>query len=81
MVQEVGRDCYAIEWICDCECACGYLVVSERIEALPVIIDLCGDVFVLEDDSSHSTLTPFYTWGGKCEMFRLAAGSHSFTED
>lgn len=38
-----------------------YLVVQQRVEPLPVIFDLGGDVLVLQHHASHSPLTPF--WG------------------
>lgn len=37
---------------------CGYLIVRQCVETLPVVVDLSGDVFVLENDTSHATLTP-----------------------
>lgn len=36
------------------------LVVSQRVEPFPVVVDLSGDVFVLQNDSGHPTLTPFF---------------------
>lgn len=38
-----------------------YLVVQQRVEPLPVVFDLGGDVLVLQHHASHSPLTPF--WG------------------
>lgn len=35
------------------------LVVRQCVQSLPVALDLCGDVFILEDDSGQSTLSPF----------------------
>lgn len=35
-----------------------YLVVSQRVEPLPVVVDLCGDVFILQNYPSHPTLPP-----------------------
>lgn len=35
------------------------LVVRQRVQSLPVALDLCGDVFILKDDSGQSTLPPF----------------------
>lgn len=40
-----------------------YLVVQQRVEPLPVVFDLSGDVLVLQHHASHSPLTPF--WGHK----------------
>ncbi len=39
---------------------CGYLIVRQCVETLPVAVDLSGDVFVLENDTSHATLTPLW---------------------
>lgn len=36
------------------------LVVRQCVQSLPVALDLCGDVFILEDDSGQSTLPPFW---------------------
>lgn len=36
-----------------------YLVVSQGVESLPVVVYLGGDVLVLKDDASHPTLPPF----------------------
>lgn len=38
-----------------------YLVVQQRVQPLPVVFDLGGDVLVLQHHASHSPLTPF--WG------------------
>lgn len=47
-------------WRCLCGGkAAGYLVVSQGVESLPVIVDLSGDVLVLKDDASDPTLPPF----------------------
>lgn len=37
---------------------CGYLIVCQCVETLPVVVDLSGNVLVLENDPSHATLTP-----------------------
>lgn len=37
---------------------CGYLIVCQCVETLPVVVDFCGDVLILENDTSHATLTP-----------------------
>lgn len=37
-----------------------HLIVGEGVQAFPVIVDLGGDVLILENDSSHSALTPLY---------------------
>lgn len=36
----------------------GYLVVSQSVESLPVVVYLGGDVLVLENDASHPALPP-----------------------
>ena len=36
-----------------------YLVVSQGVESLPVIVYLSGDVLVLKDDAGHPALPPF----------------------
>lgn len=40
-----------------------YLVVQQRVQPLPVIFNLGGDVLVLQHHASHSPLAPF--WGHK----------------
>lgn len=36
------------------------LVMRQRVQTLPVALDLRGDVFVLKDDSGESSLSPFW---------------------
>lgn len=51
--------------------AAGYLVVSQGVETLPVIVDLRGDILVLKDDASHPALSPFcqtHTFSDKIEV-------------
>ena len=38
--------------------AAAHLVVRQRVEPLPVIVDLGGNVFVLQDDTGHAALPP-----------------------
>lgn len=37
----------------------GYLVMSQSVESLPVVVYLGGDVLVLQDNASHPALPPF----------------------
>lgn len=37
-----------------------YLIMSQCVESFPVIINLSCDVFILQNDSGHPTLTPFF---------------------
>lgn len=37
-----------------------YLIVSQCVESFPVIVDLSCDIFILQNDSGHPTLTPFF---------------------
>lgn len=37
-----------------------YLVVQQRVQSLPVVFYLGGDVFVLQHHSSHSALAPLW---------------------
>ncbi len=37
-----------------------YLIVSQCVESFPVIVDLSCDIFILQNDSGHSTLAPFF---------------------
>lgn len=37
-----------------------YLVVSQRVESFPVVVDLSCDILILQNDSGHPTLTPFF---------------------
>lgn len=39
-----------------------HLIVHQRVEPLPVTLDLGGDVLVLEHDPGNPALTPL--WGG-----------------
>lgn len=41
-------------------CPLLYLIVHESVEPLPIIFNLSGDVFILQDHSGHSSLTPFW---------------------
>lgn len=35
-----------------------HLVVGQRVDPLPVTLDLGGDILVLEDDTGHAALAP-----------------------
>lgn len=37
-----------------------YLIVSQRVESFPVVVNLSCDIFILQDDSGYPTLTPFF---------------------
>lgn len=37
-----------------------YLIVSQSVESFPVIVDFRGDIFILQNDSGHPTLAPFF---------------------
>lgn len=35
-----------------------HLIVSQSIQSLPVVVNLGGDIFILQDDSRHAALAP-----------------------
>lgn len=35
-----------------------HLIVSQSIQPLPIIVNLGGDILILQDDSGHAALTP-----------------------
>lgn len=37
-----------------------YLIVSQCVESFPVVVNLSCDIFILQNDSGHPTLTPFF---------------------
>lgn len=53
-----------------------HLIVSEGVEPFPVVVDLGGDIFVLQYDSCHSALAPF-CWGAAEERTTKTHAIHS----
>lgn len=37
-----------------------YLIVSQCVESFPVVVNLSCDILILQNDSGHPTLTPFF---------------------
>lgn len=58
-----------VTWQKMCRGHCSYLIVCQCVETFPVVVDLSGDVLVLENDTSHATLPPLcsekHTWAKK----------------
>lgn len=51
-----------------------YLVVQQRVEPLPVIFDLSGDVLVLQHHASHPPLAPFWGHNRAVKLHRSVYG-------
>lgn len=49
------------------------LVVGQGVEPLPVTLNLCGDVLILKDNSSQSSLSPLCE-DGKQQQQKIGLG-------
>lgn len=59
------------------DCTVPYLVVGQGVEPLPVIVDLCGDILVLQYDPGHPALPPLCPSEGEGLMVSGQLGGQS----